>query len=59
MTRTKINSKEQARQYAIEWQEWQGEVSLSYKEVIMFSDIFRKLGKKFGLLREFKENGII
>lgn len=57
--KTVIKDKESARQYAIDWQNWQSEVSLSYKEVIMWQGIFTKLGKKYGLLREFKENGII
>lgn len=52
-------TKDEARQKAIDWQIWQSEQSLSYSELIEWSDYFYKLGKRFGLLREFKENGII
>ena len=31
----------------------------SYEELAEWCEYFRKLGKRFGLLREFTENGII
>lgn len=34
------------------------EEELSYGELADRQDYFRKLGKRYGLLREFKENGI-
>ena len=55
----KINTAEEARQYAIEWQSWASEQSLSYGELAEWGDIFRELATKFDLLEEFNENGII
>lgn len=55
----KITSKEEARDYAIEWQKWQAEQSLSYGELIEWQEIFRKLAEQFDLVEEFEENGII
>lgn len=52
-------TKEQARQYAIDWQNWAYSRKLSYKDIAIWSDILRELAKKFHLVREFKENGII
>jgi len=54
-----IKTKEEARQYAIDWQHRASKKSLSYGELAESAGQFRVLGKKFGLLREFKENGII
>lgn len=50
---------DEARQYAIDWQNWMSTQSLSYGELAEWCDIFRKLGKKFLLTSEFKENAII
>jgi hypothetical protein len=54
-----VKTKEEAREIAIDWQIWQSEQDLSYGEMAEFADYFKQVGKKFGLLREFKENGII
>ena len=51
--------KAQARQKAIDWQHEFSERVLSYGEIVYFAEQFRKLGKKYGLIREFRENGII
>lgn len=51
--------KEKARAEAIAWQNDFGEHDYFYSELADFSDRFTKLGKRYGLLREFKENGII
>jgi len=59
MKKTIIKTKGEARQTAIDWQHWQSNKSLSYGEMNIWSEFFRKLGKKFHLIREFKENGII
>lgn len=56
---TAIKSKEEARQQAIDWQYWAGEQNLSYSEIADWAGYFRTLGKKYGLLKEFKENGIL
>lgn len=52
-------SQEEAREYAIEWQHWASECSLSINELIQWHDVFITLAGKFGLEDEFKENGII
>jgi len=52
-------TKDEARQYAIEWQQWQAEQSLSYGEMAEWLAIFTRLGMEFDLSGEFKENGII
>jgi hypothetical protein len=54
-----IKTKEQARQHAIEYQHFSSDKDLSYGEIIHFQNKFYLLAKKFNLVREFKENGII
>jgi len=56
---------EQARQYAIEWQQWFSEQNMIGKKPTLFtSDLvewqaeFERIGKEFDLLDEFRENGI-
>lgn len=51
--------KEQARNEAIDWQNEQAEKSLTYGELAYFQEYFSRLAKRFGLVKEFKENGII
>lgn len=51
--------KDAARQKAIEWQLDFSSHSYSMSELMDFSDYFYRLGKRFGLLGEFKENGIL
>lgn len=50
--------KEAARQEAIDWQIETTEQDLSYGELAEAGDRFWKLGKRYGLLREFRENAI-
>lgn len=50
--------KELARQKAIEWQLDFSNNNYSYSELADFYSYFYKLGKRYGLLKEFKENGI-
>lgn len=59
MEETGISTKEQARQKAIDWQNWQSGQSLNYVELSRWAAYFEKLAKKFRLKTEFKENGII
>lgn len=47
------------RESAIEWQAWASEQSLSYGELLFYTRIFEKYALKYGLQREFRENGII
>lgn len=51
--------KEKIRQEAIDWQIKASEENLSYNELHIIAFHFWKLARRFGLLREFKENGII
>lgn len=59
MKRTPVKTKEEARQRAIEWQHWQSKRAMSYAEAAEWAAYFEKLGRKYGLLREYRENGII
>ena len=54
-----ITTAEAARQYAVDWQQWQSERAMSYGEVMEWQEILQKLADKFGLEAEFKENGIL
>lgn len=53
--------KEKARLIAIEWQLafTDREEGWYWSELAEWTDYFRKIGKRYGLLREFAENGII
>lgn len=51
--------KEEARQEAINWQHEFNQHNYSYSELADWSDYFVKLGRRFGLLKEFRENAII
>lgn len=50
--------KEMARQEAIDWQKDVANHNYSYGELVEFEEHFEKLGRKYGLLKEFRENGI-
>ena len=51
-------NKERARQKAIEFSTQEQPSAFSFGECYYWSNYFEKLGKKYGLLREFRENGI-
>ena len=51
--------KKKAREKAIEWQERFGEQSISYEELAIAQSVFEQLGRRYGLLTEFRENGFI
>ena len=51
--------KEKARQKAVNWQLDFNNHEYSYLELAMFAEYFEKLAKRYGLTKEFKENGII
>jgi len=53
-----VKTEGEARQYAIDWQNWASEQNLSYGELAEWGAVFAKLGEKFNLTEEFKENGI-
>lgn len=52
-------AKERARQAAINIQQLFSENSYSMSDLAYFAAYFEKLGKRYGLVKEFKENGII
>lgn len=61
-----IKTEDEARQLAINWQQWAGEQNQLGKEptlytsdLIAWQDLFVELGTKFNLLEEFEENGIV
>lgn len=51
--------KESTRAKAIEWQNDFCNHDYSYGELNCFQNYFERLAKRYGLVREFKENGII
>jgi len=52
-------TKDEARRYAIDWQNWVSEQNLSLDELTEWQDYFKMVGEKFDLTDELKENGII
>ena len=51
--------KEKTRNEAIDWQSDFATHNYSYGELAYFSDYFETKARRYGLVREFKENGII
>lgn len=51
--------KEKTRSAAVEWQIENAKRDLCYAEICEISAHFEKLGRRFGLLRELRENGVI
>ena len=56
--KTYQQAKEAARLFAIDVQNEISENSFSYGEIADISDILHALGRRFGLVREFRENCI-
>lgn len=54
-----IKTEDEARELAIDWQGWNSEQSLSYRELNEWQNFFEILAKDFNLTDEFRENGII
>lgn len=52
-------AKERIRDRAVEWQNSFSEHDYSYGELVYWQGYFERLAKKYGLVREFIENGII
>ena len=50
--------KRKACEEAIQWQHDASNEHLSYQELSSIGIHFYRLGKRYGLLREFRENGI-
>lgn len=51
--------KERAREKAVQWQLEFSNRNYSYGELAFFQDYFTGLAKRYGLVEEFRENGII
>lgn len=51
-------NKQRIREEAIEWQADFPNHNYSWGEIAYFEDYFRRQGKRYGLLTEFRENGI-
>jgi hypothetical protein len=54
-----IKTKQEAREYSLNFQRWSSQKNLSYGELLCFQNELSMIAKKFKLVREFKENGII
>lgn len=52
-------AKEKTRNKAVEWQMDFSNHNYSWGEIAYFETYFTRLAKRYGLVREFKENGII
>lgn len=52
-------TRDEAIQYAIDWQNWASEQSMSYGELAAWQDHLHTIALDFDLIDEFKENGII
>ena len=50
--------KEKIRAFAIEWQLVSSQKALSLEEITRAERYFEKFGRRYGLLKEFHENGI-
>lgn len=55
---TYAERKENARQIAIDWQLNESDYPYSYGGMSILTNYFYRLGKRYGLLKEFRENGI-
>lgn len=58
MKKTYQQRKEAARQEAIDWQLEYAERNISYGELADAGNHFEKLGRRYGLIQEFRENAI-
>lgn len=58
MTQYQIE-KERLRQQAIEWQLNFNNYNWTYQDICYYTERFERLAKKYGLVKEFRENGII
>ena len=55
---TYAEKKEQIRQEAIQWQDDFSRNNYSYFVVFQRQRYFEKMGRRYGLLKEFRENAI-
>ena len=58
MIMTYAERKENARQIAIDWQLNESDYPYSYGGMAILTNYFYRLGKRYGLLKEFRMNEI-
>ena len=58
MVKTYQQRKAEAREQAIEWQYDFEKYNYGWADFVAWSNYFKALGKRYGLLKEFRENGI-
>lgn len=58
MVKTYQQRKAEVREQAIEWQYDFEKYNYSWVDLAAWSNYFKALGKRYGLLKEFRENGI-
>ena len=56
---TYAEKKNRARELAIDWRLDFDNHNYSWGELTYFQEYFERLGRRYGLLGEFRENGII
>ena len=54
-----LKTADEATEHAKDFQNWASEQSLSLGELIDWQDYFEAIAKKFDLIDEFKENGVL
>ena len=54
-----MQKKEAARNEAINWMITTANDSMSWSDLLNYQDHFLTIGRRYGLIREFHENGII
>jgi hypothetical protein len=54
-----VDTADDARQAAIDFQHWQSERAMSWEQVAAWQRYFEEMAREFDLEEEFKENGII
>lgn len=59
MKKEEIKTQEEARDFAIAWQHDFENQNYDYMDLAEWGAFFEDLGKRFDLLEEFTENGII
>lgn len=52
-------AQERARNKAVEWQNDFNNHNYSYSELIYYQSYFERLGRRYGLIKEYRENSII
>lgn len=58
MSSTYQERKQATREEAMEWQDILSECSCSYGELLEIEQHLSRLAKRYGLVQEFRENGI-